>query len=249
MTPQGRGKIVKTAVFRHRWQAWQVVRSIAAVRQRPRTPRNWRCSFTFSSLSFDISMKNSVERWSSDIQGLFRVKIRKMALGSNDLSTLPLIIEKNNKKWTGAKFGKSYKDCPGCTLQWSVSFQVNGSPVYNVVWPGEGLTCLQCSVSFQVKGSPVYNGVCLSRVKGSPVSVPATPPVGDCPARPKTDDGPATPKGLSSSTKRTKAMRLALLGKRTQARRGLLCKWGKPTAWSLRLGTASSEKTETNKRE
>ena len=35
------------AVFRHRWQAWKIVRSIAAVRQRPRTPRNWRCSFAF----------------------------------------------------------------------------------------------------------------------------------------------------------------------------------------------------------
>ena len=45
----------------------------------------------FSSLSFDISMKNSVQKWSSDFQGLFRVKIRKMALGSNDLSTLPLL--------------------------------------------------------------------------------------------------------------------------------------------------------------
>ena len=45
----------------------------------------------FSSLSFDISIKNSVQRWSSDFQGLFRVKIRKMAQGSNDLSTLPLI--------------------------------------------------------------------------------------------------------------------------------------------------------------
>ena len=44
----------------------------------------------FSSLSFDISLKNSVQRWSSDFQGLFRVKIRKMALGSNDLSMLPL---------------------------------------------------------------------------------------------------------------------------------------------------------------
>ena len=44
----------------------------------------------FSSLSFDISMKNSVQRWSSDFQGLIRVKIRKMALGRNDLSTLPL---------------------------------------------------------------------------------------------------------------------------------------------------------------
>ena len=43
-----------------------------------------------SSLSFDISLKNSVQRWSSDFQGMFRVKIRKMALGSNDLSTLPL---------------------------------------------------------------------------------------------------------------------------------------------------------------
>ena len=51
----------------------------------------------FSSLSFDISMKNSVERWSSDIQGLFRVKIRKMALGSNDLSTLPLSVQKQEK--------------------------------------------------------------------------------------------------------------------------------------------------------
>ena len=45
----------------------------------------------FSSLSFDISIKNSAQRWSSDFQGLFRVKIRKMAQGSNDLSTLPLI--------------------------------------------------------------------------------------------------------------------------------------------------------------
>ena len=33
--------------FWHRWLAWKVVRSIAAVRQRPRTPRNWQCSFAF----------------------------------------------------------------------------------------------------------------------------------------------------------------------------------------------------------
>ena len=45
-TPKPR-KTAKTAVFRHRWQAWKVVQSIAAVRQRPRTPRNWRCSFPF----------------------------------------------------------------------------------------------------------------------------------------------------------------------------------------------------------
>ena len=47
MTPQIREETGKTAVFRQRWQAWKVVRSIAAVRQRPRTPRNWRCSFAF----------------------------------------------------------------------------------------------------------------------------------------------------------------------------------------------------------
>ena len=47
MTPQIREETAKTAVFRQRWQAWKVVQSIAAVRQRPRTPRNWRCSFAF----------------------------------------------------------------------------------------------------------------------------------------------------------------------------------------------------------
>ena len=47
MTPKAEKKTVKTAVFRHRWQAWKIVRSITAVRQRPRTPRNWRCSFAF----------------------------------------------------------------------------------------------------------------------------------------------------------------------------------------------------------
>ena len=47
MIPWSREKTAKTAVFRHRWQAWKVVRSIAAVRQRPMTPRNWRYSFAF----------------------------------------------------------------------------------------------------------------------------------------------------------------------------------------------------------
>ena len=45
--PKAEKKTAKTAVFRHRWQAWKVVRSIAAVRQRPMTPRNWRFSFAF----------------------------------------------------------------------------------------------------------------------------------------------------------------------------------------------------------
>ena len=93
MTPKPEKKTAKTAVFQHRWQPWKVVWSIAAVRQHPRTPWNWRCSFVFfffCGLSFDISMKNNVQKWSSDYQGLFRVKIRKMALGRNDLSMLPL---------------------------------------------------------------------------------------------------------------------------------------------------------------
>ena len=47
MTPESREKTAKTAVFRHRWRAWKVVRSITAVRQRPRMPRNLRCSFAF----------------------------------------------------------------------------------------------------------------------------------------------------------------------------------------------------------
>ena len=47
MTPKSEKKTAKTAVFRDCWQAWKVVRSIAAVRQRPRTPPNWRCSFAF----------------------------------------------------------------------------------------------------------------------------------------------------------------------------------------------------------
>ena len=90
MTPQIREKTAETAVFRQRWQAWKVARSIAAVRQRPRTPRNWRCAFAFFESFLWHSIKNSMQRWSSDFQGLSCVKIRKMAQGSNDLSTLPL---------------------------------------------------------------------------------------------------------------------------------------------------------------
>ena len=53
---------MKTAVFRHRWQAWKIVRSIAAVRQRPRTPRNWRCSFAFfESFPWHFNKKQRAE--------------------------------------------------------------------------------------------------------------------------------------------------------------------------------------------
>ena len=52
----------------------------------------------FSRLSFDISIQNSVQSWSSDFQGLFRIKIRKMAQGSDDLSTLPLSYIKQTEQ-------------------------------------------------------------------------------------------------------------------------------------------------------
>ena len=46
----------------------------------------------FRVFPLTFQQKNSVTRWSSDFHGLFRVKIRKMAQGSNDLSTLPLSL-------------------------------------------------------------------------------------------------------------------------------------------------------------
>ena len=40
----------------------------------------------FSRLSFDISIKTSVQRWSSDFQGLFRVKKQENGLGEATIS-------------------------------------------------------------------------------------------------------------------------------------------------------------------
>ena len=92
MTPQIREKTAKTAVFhsadRHE-KLYGRSRLYASAQGRHETGS---VLSLFSSLSFDISIKNSMQRWSSDFQGLFCVKIRKMAQGSNDLSTLPLIF-------------------------------------------------------------------------------------------------------------------------------------------------------------
>ena len=90
MTPQIREETAKTAVFdsadRHeKLYGWS--RLYASAQGRHETGG---LLSLFSSLSFDISIKNSMQRWSSDFQGLFCVKIRKMAQGSSDLSTLPL---------------------------------------------------------------------------------------------------------------------------------------------------------------
>ena len=90
MTPQSQEKTAKMAVFdtadRHE-KLYGRSRLYASAQGRHETGG---VLSLFSSLSFDISIKNSVQRWSSDFQGLFRVKIRKMAQRSNDLSTLPL---------------------------------------------------------------------------------------------------------------------------------------------------------------
>ena len=64
--------------------------SIVAVCQGPPKPRNHQCSFTFF-MYFDISMNKlkSLQIWSSGSQEVLSVKIRKVALGSNDFSTPP----------------------------------------------------------------------------------------------------------------------------------------------------------------
>ena len=90
ITPQSREKTAKTAVFHHRWQAWKVVRSIAAVRQRPRTPRNRRWSFAF----FETFLWHFNKKQRAEL--IFRLsrpvscKNQEKAQGSDDLSTLPL---------------------------------------------------------------------------------------------------------------------------------------------------------------
>ena len=118
MTPQSREKTAKTAIFRHRWQAWKVVRLIAAVRQRPRTPRNWRCSFAFFEtflwhfnkkqraevifiLSRPVSCKNqengSGKRWSLHAplnqlsENSFPVRIRQDKASKRSLNVSPCI--------------------------------------------------------------------------------------------------------------------------------------------------------------
>ena len=93
MTPQSREKTAKTAVFRsadRHEKLYGRSRLYASAQGRHETGG---VLSLFSRLSFDISIKNSVRRWSSDFQGLFRVKIRKMAQGSDDLSTLPLSLK------------------------------------------------------------------------------------------------------------------------------------------------------------
>ena len=62
----------------------------------------------FSRLSLDFSIKNSVQMSSSDFQGLFRVKIRKMAQGSDDLSTLPF-RKRQDKSGSNDKVRLSWK--------------------------------------------------------------------------------------------------------------------------------------------
>ena len=76
----------------------------------------------FSRLSSDISIQNSVQRWSSDFQGLFRVKIRKMAQGSDDLSTLPL---KLTNKFFFPTFGLPF---PPLSFSFLFFFQCFRSP-------------------------------------------------------------------------------------------------------------------------
>ena len=80
----------------------------------------------FSRLSFDISIQNSVQRWSSDFEGLFRVKIRKMAQGSDDLSTLPLNVSMESYSYSRRRMGlensESRDEWGLCELRTSYEF-------------------------------------------------------------------------------------------------------------------------------
>ena len=48
------------------YKAWKVVRSIAALHQQPRTPRNWRCAFAF--LVFPLTFQ-----WTTACRGYLQV--------------------------------------------------------------------------------------------------------------------------------------------------------------------------------
>ena len=83
----------------------EVVRSIATVRQCPRTPRNSRCSFAlFKSFLWHFNKTKRAEvifRFSRSVS----CKNRKMAKGSNNLSTLPLSLS-----FLTATFACSYNE-------------------------------------------------------------------------------------------------------------------------------------------
>ena len=62
MTPQSREKNCENGGFSTPLTGMKVVRSIAAVRQRPMTPRNWRYSFAFfESFLWHFNKKQSAE--------------------------------------------------------------------------------------------------------------------------------------------------------------------------------------------
>ena len=88
-TPNQKKKTAKTAVFGHRWQAWKVVRSIAAVCQRPKTPQNWQCSFAFFVSFFWHFNEKQLAEVIFVSSRLVVCKNQENSAWSNDLSPLP----------------------------------------------------------------------------------------------------------------------------------------------------------------
>ena len=129
MTPQIREETAKTAFFdsadRHE-KLYGRSRLYASAQGRHETGG---VLSLLSSLSSDISIKNSMQRWSSDFQGLFCVKIRKMAQGSNDLSTLPLkekvIVRQQWRIWTFVMADPKVRSCTILILCTLDAIQIN----------------------------------------------------------------------------------------------------------------------------
>ena len=105
MTPQSLGKKRETAFFSTPLTGMKSCTVDRGCTPAPKDATKLAVLFRFFwSLSFDSSIKKSVQRWSSDFQDLFRVKNRKMTQGSNNLSMLPL---KGTKLCTKSAVSKS----------------------------------------------------------------------------------------------------------------------------------------------
>ena len=92
----------------------KVVRSIAAVRQRPKTPRNWRCSFAFfESFLWHFNKKQRAEM-------IFRlswlVSCKKQENGSGKQRSLHAPLKRKN----GNIFGQILRNSRKCVKTWVI---------------------------------------------------------------------------------------------------------------------------------
>ena len=91
MTPQSREKTARNGLYSTSLTGMKSCTVDRGCMPAPKDAMKLAMFFRFFRV-FPLTFQNSVQRWSSDFQGLIRVKIRKMAQESNDLSTLPLMV-------------------------------------------------------------------------------------------------------------------------------------------------------------